>query len=955
MDKRQQLPAGYALRFPGLTCFIDSCVGMGSNAIVYKGWYADGTSQAERHDVLVKEFFPLEHGGGVYRAADGAICVTEEAQEFCARQRSSFERGNDMHLRLLRKRPDIIGANINTYALNGTYYTLLGFSGGCSMEEAMARGLPRSLSDAVLWTLGILDALEAFHSAGCLHMDISPDNILIVHQAQRDQLLLIDYNSVHSMESWQNGLPLLISVKEGYTAPEVRTGAAGQIGFSSDLYAVTAVLFTLLTGRRLSIADQVAGRPAAFLDSPLLSDAPEPVTAMVGRILTRGLQTLPARRYQSIAQMRCDLEELLDRIHCIGVTHWAIWEKERQRLDRLIRRNPSMAFLRDQAALYPICLSDGEAALGIEALLGRLMEPSPPAVICGDGGMGKTTALELLALRLNGRYSPRMPAAVFLRAADYRQGEQWFIHDSILRSLKFSSDTGSYEMARHELSALLEKRIPDGRAGKPQLVILLDGLNEIACDMAPLLAELELLASMPGVSLVISSRGGVPLRESLSLQLTPLPAQTVNELLGRHGLLPPEDGQMRGMLRVPLLLSLFIQAAEGSGQQVRFSDMDSLMRAYLDALLSKESARAQGDARYLSEAAVRYVLPAAASAMRRQGGCLEEGHLLEVVSRCYSLLKSGGMRRVFPQWAGVQSAILAGAQSPQEWYALVVRDILWRRMGLLVQDGDGCFRICHQLIADWLAQTHEPIRRAVRREHIRRRTARWGCAAIFCVLLAVGGLLLVRGTPYDRALAEALLANAENAYILGGSQYSMMTDVLNAVRTDDDVEQHLSSGEQTLAYCSQIYSGIRESAPEDVYLMMETGRYMPWSRQPVDVQTYARLIELPQQWQARCAEYLQELCSILNEEGSFSDRDSRYLNCLQTLMDDYALALGACYSRVVLAERACMSEDDPLKGIPVIPAAQGQMTAQADQPPEYYLERIEKTLEELDEIRRGNP
>lgn len=321
MDKRQQLPAGHALRFPGLTCIIESCVGMGSNAIMYRGWYADGTSRAERHDVLIREFFPLEPGGGVYRAADGEIRVTEEAQAFCARQRSSFERGNAMHLRLLRSRPDIIGASISACALNGTCYTLLGFSGGCSMEEAMARGQPRSLSDAVLWMLGILSALEAFHSAGCLHMDISPDNILILRRARRDQLFFIVCNSVLSIDEWQSGLPPLISLREGYTAPEVRTGAAGQIGFSSDLYAVTAVFFTLLTGRRLSIADQIAGRPAAFPGSALLAEAPGPVAAMAGRILTRGLQTLPARRYQSIAQMRRDLEALLDSIHCKAAPH----------------------------------------------------------------------------------------------------------------------------------------------------------------------------------------------------------------------------------------------------------------------------------------------------------------------------------------------------------------------------------------------------------------------------------------------------------------------------------------------------------------------------------------------------------------------------------------------------------------------------------------------------------
>ena len=41
MDKRCALPPGSVLDFPGLRCTIEGEQGRGSNAIVYRGWYAD--------------------------------------------------------------------------------------------------------------------------------------------------------------------------------------------------------------------------------------------------------------------------------------------------------------------------------------------------------------------------------------------------------------------------------------------------------------------------------------------------------------------------------------------------------------------------------------------------------------------------------------------------------------------------------------------------------------------------------------------------------------------------------------------------------------------------------------------------------------------------------------------------------------------------------------------------
>lgn len=189
----------------------------------------------------------------------------------------------------------------------------------------------------------------------------------------------------------------------------------------------------------------------------------------------------------------------------MGVTHWALWEKQRAALQELVRQNPSLSFLQSGDELFPITVRYGEALCPLDSISSRLhVHEAQPLLLQAQGGMGKTTALMTAALRLNEHYDPSQPVAVYISAYGYREGEQWFIHDQMLRSLRFSRDTHSYEDARHELDKLLSNPLPGSNT--PAVLLLLDGLNEISCDAAPLLKELNELTSASGLSIVIASR-----------------------------------------------------------------------------------------------------------------------------------------------------------------------------------------------------------------------------------------------------------------------------------------------------------------------------------------------------------------------------------------------------------------------------------------------------------------
>lgn len=527
MDERTALEAGTILDFPGMECTVGAYVGRGSNAIVYTGSYPDGQLPDLRHRVLIKELFPYHARGRIFRGKDREICFAPEEEAMMELHTLSFQRGNEVHIRLLSEHPQDFDSNINTFSLNHTLYTVLGFSGGRSLDKEMKTAgfsnLP--LTVHVRRLLGILDVLEGFHSAGFLHLDISPDNILLIGDGRKERMTLIDYNSVHTLQEIQNGEAVYYSIKEGYTAPEVGSGKISHIGYPSDLYALTAVFYRCLTEKDLTAMQVIRGLPMDFSGGKCLQDMPETVRDMVRRILKKGLSPVPGRRYQNTMQMRTDLEELQDRIEGKGITHWALWETGRLSAVQIVSGNHALNYIKDGEKLYPV-VGETEAGeiVSIDNLVNHMLSTEGNgALLVGSGGAGKTTALLRVAYMQKKEYSPASPAVIYLSLYGFAEKHPSFLKDRILENLKFKAETDSMDTARHELIRLLSSPMHTKSGDRPQLLLLLDGLNEVGCSSELLLKEIESLAQLPGVRILITSRSEEAAVVFPRLYLRPLP------------------------------------------------------------------------------------------------------------------------------------------------------------------------------------------------------------------------------------------------------------------------------------------------------------------------------------------------------------------------------------------------------------------------------------------------
>ena len=119
------------------------------------------------------------------------------------------------------------------------------FVAGRSLRELVEDDGPQTPTRATALTLRIAEGLAAAHSAGILHRDLKPDNVMLTHQGVPKitdfglaKRVVISSNAVETQEF--AGTP-------GFMAPELFENHPATM--ASDVYSLGACYFYLLTGR----------------------------------------------------------------------------------------------------------------------------------------------------------------------------------------------------------------------------------------------------------------------------------------------------------------------------------------------------------------------------------------------------------------------------------------------------------------------------------------------------------------------------------------------------------------------------------------------------------------------------------------------------------------------------------------------------------------------------------
>jgi serine/threonine protein kinase len=189
---------------------------------------------------------------------------------------------------------------------DGLPYFSLEFCPGGSLDGQLD-GTPLPPQKAAALVAQLAQAIHAAHRAGVVHRDLKPANVLLLEDGS---LKISDFGLAKRLDSDQAQTASgAVMGTPCYMAPEQALGQVRMIGPATDVYALGAILYELLTGRPpfrgMTTADTLL---QAANDEPVPPRRLQPgVPRDLETICLKCLQKQAARRYDSALSLADDL------------------------------------------------------------------------------------------------------------------------------------------------------------------------------------------------------------------------------------------------------------------------------------------------------------------------------------------------------------------------------------------------------------------------------------------------------------------------------------------------------------------------------------------------------------------------------------------------------------------------------------------------------------------------
>jgi serine/threonine protein kinase/Flp pilus assembly protein TadD len=208
---------------------------------------------------------------------------------------------------------------------DGHHYIATEFIDGVTLRRKMAEG-PLEIRTLLDMAVQAASALEEAHSAGIVHRDIKPDNIMV---RRNGYIKVLDFGLAKLTESSIDRSPadaeaatrVLVQTDAGvvmgtshYMSPEQARGKP--VDARSDIWSLGVVIYEIVTGRTPFEGETATDVIVAITQKeppPLIRFAPT-VPAELDWIVTKALRKDRDERYQTIKELLTDLRRLKQRL-----------------------------------------------------------------------------------------------------------------------------------------------------------------------------------------------------------------------------------------------------------------------------------------------------------------------------------------------------------------------------------------------------------------------------------------------------------------------------------------------------------------------------------------------------------------------------------------------------------------------------------------------------------------
>jgi serine/threonine protein kinase len=260
-------------------------VGRGGNGVVYKA------RQVSLDRIVAVKMLPADradHGGALTRFLDEARAAASISH------------------------PNVVAVHQVGQCPAGHYFVMEYVQGTTLQAVLDVRGPEKPVP--MLWAVEVMEtisrAVHYAHGHGIYHRDLKPSNIIIERQTGRP--VVLDFGIARRVDKRD---PTATAVgTPGYMSPEQAGEAVGTLGTPSDVYALGAILYRMLTGRLPFVAGTpldtlllVAGPTAAEAVNKLRPQVPQ----RLNDICMRCLSKKPEERFRSCEELARDLKLFL--------------------------------------------------------------------------------------------------------------------------------------------------------------------------------------------------------------------------------------------------------------------------------------------------------------------------------------------------------------------------------------------------------------------------------------------------------------------------------------------------------------------------------------------------------------------------------------------------------------------------------------------------------------------